>query len=583
MKLIGIVIVGMYVSALCFAQPVRPAVNLNQLNPGSGTANQVPILTTTATGLQFRPGFINIANVIGAIVSTGACPAHQVAIATILSGVTCIQLDLSSTYVSGVLPVALGGSGTATPSLIPGAGVSISGSWPNQTISSSAAGTVTHTPGPLTLDQPMFGAGAADTKVGTKTGNTNQVVTAVPGTQLAGICTEWDINGNLVPSVSNAPCGSGGGGAGMFFNLGDFAVDNTSSAVQRMCALCTASAPGMIRQGAVTSVPLTAPVTATLSGTSVPGVNPAWWYFTSQLILTVGHNTASTITCPSPCAVATGITGFPPDSIPLWNTTFTSLAWNTVTPAMNKRASMSNTVIAPGNGVSSAYDPTTGIQTISTDPTITPRWSQQAGPPSSTCAAGRDFNLDTTAHALYDCTQTNVWTPRGGSTVTDVHTFPACAAQSSVPIGLWDVSPTSLPSPGPVLIGGGSNNPCALSFSTSGTNGSRIYHTLAPTWTGSVKLSFDTESLSGVAGVVNTLSVKTFCLGNNSDFFSPTFNAAQTVTFTSLANNHLQVTNSINNLTTTGCVGGNTLMIDITKTDTNAALQVMRAYIQDTH
>ena len=34
------------------------------------------------------------------------------------------------------------------------------------------AGTVTHTGGALTADQPVFGAGSADIKVGTKTGNT---------------------------------------------------------------------------------------------------------------------------------------------------------------------------------------------------------------------------------------------------------------------------------------------------------------------------------------------------------------------------------------------------------------------------
>ena len=43
-----------------------------------------------------------------------------------------------TTGVTGILPVANGGTGTATPGLIPGAHVNISGTWPNQTI------TVTH-------------------------------------------------------------------------------------------------------------------------------------------------------------------------------------------------------------------------------------------------------------------------------------------------------------------------------------------------------------------------------------------------------------------------------------------------------
>ena len=42
-----------------------------------------------------------------------------------------------TTGVSGVLPVANGGSGTATPSLVQGTNVTITGTWPNQTIAAS--------------------------------------------------------------------------------------------------------------------------------------------------------------------------------------------------------------------------------------------------------------------------------------------------------------------------------------------------------------------------------------------------------------------------------------------------------------
>lgn len=42
--------------------------------------------------------------------------------------------------VNGILPVANGGSGTATPSLVAGSNVTISGTWPNQTINSTGGG-----------------------------------------------------------------------------------------------------------------------------------------------------------------------------------------------------------------------------------------------------------------------------------------------------------------------------------------------------------------------------------------------------------------------------------------------------------
>ena len=45
-----------------------------------------------------------------------------------------------TTGVTGLLPVANGGTGTATPSLVAGTNVTITGSWPNQTINSSGGG-----------------------------------------------------------------------------------------------------------------------------------------------------------------------------------------------------------------------------------------------------------------------------------------------------------------------------------------------------------------------------------------------------------------------------------------------------------
>ncbi len=49
------------------------------------------------------------------------------------------------TNATGTLPVANGGTGTTTPSLVGGTNISITGTWPNQTVTntSSASGTVT--------------------------------------------------------------------------------------------------------------------------------------------------------------------------------------------------------------------------------------------------------------------------------------------------------------------------------------------------------------------------------------------------------------------------------------------------------
>lgn len=45
-----------------------------------------------------------------------------------------------TTHVSGILPIANGGSGTATPGLVAGTNTTITGTWPNQTINSTGGG-----------------------------------------------------------------------------------------------------------------------------------------------------------------------------------------------------------------------------------------------------------------------------------------------------------------------------------------------------------------------------------------------------------------------------------------------------------
>lgn len=48
-----------------------------------------------------------------------------------------------TTDVSGTLPVANGGTGTASPALVAGTNITITGTWPNQTINSSGGGSIT--------------------------------------------------------------------------------------------------------------------------------------------------------------------------------------------------------------------------------------------------------------------------------------------------------------------------------------------------------------------------------------------------------------------------------------------------------
>jgi len=69
------------------------------------------------------------------------------------------------------------------------------------------SGTVTHTSGALTADLPVFGNGSADIKVGTKSGNTDEVMSAT-GSFTPGNVLMTDANGNAVDG--GATPGAGG-------------------------------------------------------------------------------------------------------------------------------------------------------------------------------------------------------------------------------------------------------------------------------------------------------------------------------------------------------------------------------------
>lgn len=69
-------------------------------------------------------------------------PALGTPASGVLTNATGLPL---TTAVTGILPIANGGSGTATPAIVAGTNVTVSGSWPNQTINSTASGSGTVT------------------------------------------------------------------------------------------------------------------------------------------------------------------------------------------------------------------------------------------------------------------------------------------------------------------------------------------------------------------------------------------------------------------------------------------------------
>ena len=115
-------------------------------------------------------GTVNGITLTGTVTSTG-----NLTLGGALTGV-----NLTS-QVTGTLPVANGGTGTTTPALVAGTNVTITGTWPNQTINAtSSGGTVTS----VTASAPLTSSG----------GTTPNLTFLAPGTSgnvLTSDGTNW--------------------------------------------------------------------------------------------------------------------------------------------------------------------------------------------------------------------------------------------------------------------------------------------------------------------------------------------------------------------------------------------------------
>jgi hypothetical protein len=119
--------------------------NLAALSPGAGVASfnsrsgAVVLLNSDVTSaLGYTPGSVTSVSGTGTVngltLSGTVTGSGNLTLGGALTGV-----DLT-TQVAGILPVANGGTGTATPSLVQGTNITITGTWPNQTINSTGGG-----------------------------------------------------------------------------------------------------------------------------------------------------------------------------------------------------------------------------------------------------------------------------------------------------------------------------------------------------------------------------------------------------------------------------------------------------------
>jgi hypothetical protein len=150
-------------------------VTLTTTNGADNQARNAVILWTASNGATTRnitapaqsKAYIVINAGTGSVVIRGSGPTAGV---TIPSGTRALVAWNGSDFVkivsnpvvltsdvSGILPVANGGTATATPSLVQGANITISGTWPNQTIAAASPGTGTVTS--VTASPPLASSG----------------------------------------------------------------------------------------------------------------------------------------------------------------------------------------------------------------------------------------------------------------------------------------------------------------------------------------------------------------------------------------------------------------------------------------
>jgi hypothetical protein len=104
---------------------------------GTAPVISLPAATTSADGYLTSADW----NTFNAKQPAGSYLTNGGALGTPSSGTATNLTGLPlTTGVTGLLPVANGGTGTATPALVAGTNVTITGAWPNQTINSSGGG-----------------------------------------------------------------------------------------------------------------------------------------------------------------------------------------------------------------------------------------------------------------------------------------------------------------------------------------------------------------------------------------------------------------------------------------------------------
>ena len=249
----------------------------NILPSYAGNAGKVLAVNTGATDVEY-------------ISAGGTGTVTSVAVSGGTTGLTTSGGPITAAgtiTLGGTLAVASGGTGTATPSLVQGTNVTITGSWPNQTINATAGGSGTVTSvggtgtvngltltGTVTTSGNLTLGGTLDLSAPPAIGGTTPAAitgtTVTANTKFSG--TNFDASGSgggALRTSSGSNCLQWGGGGGVNLTLdGAFNMNPANATIQ-------ISPTGT---GTLTVNPATA---GTINNMAIGGTTPAAGAFTT--------------------------------------------------------------------------------------------------------------------------------------------------------------------------------------------------------------------------------------------------------------------------------------------------------------